>query len=94
MQATANDPPELVVGMFIINFVLLIRDIKLEIGFLLIKQGPKVKVVTTNLRTVPTIVIAHTFCASRDTLTSYRQCLLNYTGIFLHGFKLSGESRS
>ena len=28
------------------------------------------------LRTVPTIVIAHTFCASRDTRVSYRWCLL------------------
>ena len=28
------------------------------------------------LRTVPTIVIAHSFCASPDTLISYRQCLL------------------
>ena len=28
------------------------------------------------LRTVPTIVIAHTFCASSDTRISYRQCLL------------------
>ena len=28
------------------------------------------------LRTVPTIVIAHTFCASRDTRISYRRCLL------------------
>ena len=27
-----------------------------------------------NLRTVPTIVIAHTFCASPDTRISYRQC--------------------
>ena len=26
----------------------------------------------SNLRTVPTIVIAHTFCASRDTRVSYR----------------------
>jgi len=26
------------------------------------------------LRTVPTIVIAHTFCASPDTRISYRQC--------------------
>ena len=25
---------------------------------------------------MPTIVIAHTFCASRDTRISYRQCLL------------------
>ena len=28
------------------------------------------------LRTVPTIVIAHTFCASPDTRISYRRCLL------------------
>ena len=28
------------------------------------------------LRTVPTIVIAHTFCASPDTRISYRECLL------------------
>ena len=28
------------------------------------------------LRTVPTIVIVHTFCASLDTRISYRQCLL------------------
>ena len=28
------------------------------------------------LRTVPTIVIAHTFCASRDNWISYRRCLL------------------
>ncbi|XP_074622539.1 uncharacterized protein LOC141880857 [Acropora palmata] len=27
-----------------------------------------------HLRTVPTIVIAHTFCASPDTRISYRQC--------------------
>ena len=31
---------------------------------------------TRLLRTVPTIVIAHTFCASPDTRISYRQCLL------------------
>ena len=29
-----------------------------------------------NLRTVPTIVIVHTFCASRDTRISYAWCLL------------------
>ena len=29
-----------------------------------------------NLRTVHTIVIAHTFCASRDTRICYRRCLL------------------
>ena len=28
------------------------------------------------LRTVPTVVIAHTFCASRDTRISYCWCLL------------------
>ena len=28
------------------------------------------------LRAVPTIVIAHMFCASSDTRISYRQCLL------------------
>ena len=28
-----------------------------------------------HLRTVPTIVTAHTFCASPDTRISYRQCL-------------------
>ena len=31
---------------------------------------------TKDLRTVPTIVIAHRFCASPDTRISYRQCLL------------------
>ena len=46
-----------------------------------------------SLRTVPTIVIAHTFCASPDTWISYRQCLIN-SGIFLRGLKLSGECRS
>ena len=30
----------------------------------------------TYLRMVPTIVTAHTFCASPDTQISYRQCLL------------------
>ena len=29
-----------------------------------------------NLRTVPTTVLAHTFCASPDTRISYRECLL------------------
>ena len=31
---------------------------------------------STSLRTVPTIVIADTFCASPDTRISYCQCLL------------------
>ena len=30
----------------------------------------------SDLRTVPTIVTAHTFCASRDTQVSYGWCLL------------------
>ena len=38
------------------------------------------------LRTVPTIVIAHTFCASPDTRISYCQCLLRPR---LYGEKLS-----
>ena len=29
-----------------------------------------------NLTTVPTIVIAHMFCTSRDTWISYRRCIL------------------
>ena len=36
----------------------------------------KVMLQGTILRTVPTIVTAHTFCASRDTRVSYRWCLL------------------
>ena len=43
------------------------------------------------LRTVPTIVTAHTFCASQDTQVSY---WLTNTGIFLRSFKLCGESRT
>ena len=45
------------------------------------------------LRTVPTIVIAHTFCASRDTRV-FLSVMLTNTGIFLRGLKLSVESRS
>ena len=37
---------------------------------------PNLKRKLTILRTMPTIVIAHTFCASRDTRISYRRCLL------------------
>ena len=47
----------------------------------------------STLRTVPTFVTAHTFCASRDTRVSYGWCLLN-KGIFLCGLKLCGESRT
>ena len=39
------------------------------------------------LRTVPTSVIAHTFCASRDTRVSV---MLTNTWVFLRGLKLSG----
>ena len=42
------------------------------------KSGRKLKRAAPGyrLRTVPTIVIAHTFCASPDTRISYRRCLL------------------
>ena len=35
-----------------------------------------IKTLLNELRTVPTIVIAHTFCASPDAWISYHQCLL------------------
>ena len=47
----------------------------------------------TLLRTVPTFVTAHTFCASRDSRVSYGWCLL-IQGYFLRGLKLCGESRT
>ena len=46
-----------------------------------------------NLRTVPTFVTVHTFCASRYTRVFYGWYLLN-TRIFLRGLKLCGESRT
>ena len=42
---------------------------------------------------MPTIVTAHTFCASRDTRVS-RWVVPANTGIFLRGLKLGGESRT
>ena len=45
------------------------------------------------LRAVPTIIIAHTFCASRDTWV-FLSVMLSNTVIFLCGLKLSVESRS
>ena len=39
-------------------------------------SGPMKQRNEMNLRTVPTIVIAHTFCASPDTRISFRRCLL------------------
>ena len=44
-----------------------------------------------SLRTVPTMVTAYTFCASRDTRVSYGWCLL-IKEYFLRGLKLCGES--
>ena len=46
-----------------------------------------------NLRAVPTIVTAHTFCASRDTRV-FLSVMLSNTVIFLRSLKLSVESRS
>ena len=46
-----------------------------------------------NLRAVPTIVIAHTFCASRDTRV-FLSVMLSNSVIFLRGLKLPVESRS
>ena len=45
------------------------------------------------LRAVPTVVTAHTFCASRDTRV-FLSVILTNTLLFLHGLKLSVESRS
>ena len=45
-----------------------------------------------SLRTVPTIVTAHTFCASRDTRFSYRWCLLIQE--YFCAEKVYGESRT
>ena len=42
------------------------------------------------LRAVPTIVIAHKFCASRDT-RGFLSVMLSNTVIFLRGLKLSVE---
>ena len=44
----------------------------------------------TSLRAVPTIVIAHTFCVSRDTQI-FLSVMLSNTEIFLRGLKLSLE---
>ena len=46
-----------------------------------------------HLRALPTIVIAHTFCASRVTRV-FLSVMLSNTVIFLHGLKLAVESRS
>ena len=39
-------------------------------------QRDQYGIIARHLRTVPTIVTAHTFCTSPDTRISYRQCLL------------------
>ena len=46
-----------------------------------------------HLRAVPTIVIAHTFCASPDT-RGFLSVMLSNTVIFLRGLKLCTASRS
>ena len=45
------------------------------------------------LRTVPTIVTAHMFCASQDIRVSYGWCPL-IQGYFCAGLKLYGKSRT
>ena len=45
------------------------------------------------LTAVPTIVIAHTFCASRDARV-FQSVMLSKTVMFLRGLKLSVERRS
>ena len=50
------------------------RSLGRAVGALLIKLNHSKS--NFGLRTVPTIVIAHTFCASPDTRISYRECLL------------------
>ena len=47
-----------------------------------------------SLRTAPTIVTAHTFYASPDTRVSFGYRSLIQVGIFLHGLKIYGESRT
>ena len=44
--------------------------------FCILLFARKLALVASILRTVPTIVISHTFCASPDTRISYRRCLL------------------
>ena len=46
------------------------------LAFLLREQIKIALASSTDLRTVPTIVIAHTFCASRDTRISHGSCVL------------------
>ena len=46
------------------------------------------------LRTVPTSITAHTFCASRETRFPMAWVVLTNTAIFLSGLKLYGESRT
>ena len=45
-------------------------------SFRSLPQKIAVKLYSKHLRTVPTIITAHTFYASRDTLVSYGWCLL------------------
>ena len=52
-----------------------------------------VDMIISYLRMVPTIVIAHTFCASPDT-RNFLLAVLSNAGIVLHDLKLCGESRT
>ena len=62
---------------------------------LITKVNPIVTLIPKNcLRTVPTIVIAHRFSASQSRYSDFLSVMLTNTEIFLHGLKLSGESRS
>jgi len=56
-------------------FMYIISGRKIHLKSLLYRL-PLINGLYTALRTVPTVVIAHTFCASLDTWISYRQCLL------------------
>ena len=73
----------------------MLRNSKHPFSFLCSFSGKKLAAAITDktLRTLHTIVIAHTFCASRDTRV-FISVMLTNTVVFLRGLKLSGESRS
>ena len=85
----ASDKRKLIIIIIIIIIIVIIiitaaMNFPLALLFCECKKITKTRlIIPTNrkliyviLRTVPTIVIAHTFCASPDTPISYRQCLL------------------
>ena len=55
-----------------VDYVILLSRLNTRYGI----KGNVLHWFASHLRTVPTIVFAHTFCASPDTRISYRQCLL------------------